>query len=202
MDTAIKNCRISLATDLGDLYQSKIDLIHPYFCSRFPLMEREQRAAVVILSDLSLKKNIIFQPDQIIFNFGDSFILVDSCALRTDMEEIYNRLLLNHVVSLGTIKYIGIMDDRLHDAMKTSLTFQPAKAVDQAEGIGLRYLFTRDDNIWEYKIEPYLADKSCFYIEGSCTFRNFATDQVPSLIEQSYSFYQNRLSEFISHSLS
>lgn len=143
--------------------------------------------------------NLVLTPRQITIGFdGDNFIF-DFEWLGHEMSKVFDVLLLDKKGS-PLVHLIGHYPSNGISSMEKSLeAFLPGqketlkKAWPNLMGLGLRFLEKHGNDIWEFKLEPFIRDPRFYFLEGIFNHQEVPLDVIPQLAEKAYTYFKENL---------
>ena len=176
---------VEIPCNIGQLTNKKVNVLEENFIKEFQnafmghtgelIIEKEDRSTTIVLSSNVLKVNIgnykNEKNDDIIrylVSLSNIFMLDDFFS------NITFRIISQISVNFNTMDKTKEIGKDLGDGK-----------LKNADGIGYRYLFRKENNIFdEFNVEPYLSDNSKFYFEGIFNDENVNISNIGELINE------------------
>lgn len=162
----LNSFKIIYLSKVGIINDKKANTIAKEFESDFPVrLMQQQPISAMVLSNNNNNNTMIIEPERITYQvLGD--IKPDFDAIRDKVTKLCNVLLIDDTCA-AAIDITGLIDSQVGNSFDESLEkFNKfGLQFDSLKGIGLRLLYEEEHNIWEYKIEPFIADKTKYFIQ-------------------------------------
>jgi hypothetical protein len=164
----LKSLTIVINTQIGTINDTKIKVLKDKLGSeRFPLIGRQEGAPIVLMTNPNTREALVLAPNLIQVNIEGDNVNPQFEKIENDLKKISEILMLDNKLPY-TLRVAAHYPAESPNAFDQSLAFVRDNITDdfpELKGIGLRFLWEQDQNIWEFKLEPFINDGKYFFIE-------------------------------------
>ena len=193
-DYSVKSFRLNVLGDIGSMNEVRIKKIKECLGPDFQSPTIIDRAVIVINP---IKKCLfIIGPQQITFGMdGEAIDVPDFEYMQVKFTELFAGLLIDpvaqsgvqivaHYVTAGSsmegsFKFLAVPKSSLNTGMKN------------IAGVGLRLLTEEEGDTWEYKVEPFIKDPTCYFLEAVCGNKLLPLESILSRAKLAYTYFTN-----------
>lgn len=184
---------INIVAPVGVLGDTKVKKLHESLKDYLPIVASVDMQNAVLVNP-EKPAILIVNPGQITINMEGQNIYPDFDYFMSLLHQTFDTLLLDSLVT-GGIRIVGHIPFT-EDTMDYSFNFITTKKEDLIPGIkglrgvGLRFLLDHGQDMWEYKVEPFIKDPRSFFIEAICGFSQPITiENVIETAKEAYTYF-------------
>jgi hypothetical protein len=173
---------IIIPCNTGELTSKKIEAIQNKLSSKYPtgIIANQQ---LIIRNDLS---TISIAQNQIVCSSAKANIETVTDGLK----DIFGLLFLDE-----HLKNLIIQINQLQEFNGDFMAFTKDKftsLLSDIIGTGIRHIFKLNDNLCEFKIEPFLSNNNNIFVEAIYNFTNISINDVLKIIDLAYTDYTGK----------
>lgn len=187
--------RLNITAPIGVLTEPKVKALQERLQELFPIVAGfdDQNA---IFANPEKQQVLVVLPQQLTFGVDGSDIggLIDFDIMQETFSRAFEALLLERK-GVHTTQIMGT-----YDANGTSMDCSFALLRDKREnlaqgisglkGVGLRFLIDHGDDVWEYKLEPFIKDPKFYFAEALCAVKQeMSLEEIIVTSKQVYTYY-------------
>lgn len=190
----IKYVRINIPAKVGPVNEPKITKLQDVMGKDFPVATGLGVRNFIFVNPLK-GMSMFINAQQISFGFDEVKVTPDFSLAQQYLDKAFDTLLLDKK-GKAVIQIAGHYDvaDSSFDRSLTDFLSLDKEAListwPELMGIGLRFIAKKDDDLFEFKLEPLLKDKSLFYVEGVFNIKAVATlTSITKSAEDAYTYF-------------
>ena len=198
-DISIGLFRIIVLAPVGVITEAKIKKLMEH--GNGMQLIQSQPGVSAMIGDGKGTSVLIFQ-DQISYGYdGDG--CVDFAKAQKILEETFNALLLDQN-GRCSILIVSREKSKTGSAMNETASFlndfeNIKKDWNDLAGVGLRLFEKHENDVWEFKIEPFLGDDSFYHVECLANKNEeISMGEIVKFGEEIHSYFINRFSSIVS----
>lgn len=222
MDMVISSIKLNLLYPIGSISQRKLDSLDQLLLEDYPLKQIPDGKTVIYVN-AQKGMSLIIGPAQISFGMESIEKLVPRNENQSYIEETISMwnsmakaialaLMLDEecdAVEIDFAAFVSTLKDKGKEAADNSIQkFSPIhrqalKEICEPIAVGLRYIYEREQMLYDCRIEPSLANLSqYFYTMNTKTKKNtHSFEEAFTMLEANLEFYQGQWFTFIKDSI-